>query len=159
MLIMVFMMKFMDCALGTLKTVFLVKDKFFISSVFNSLSAALFIFVADAMANAPKDDKMLIAGIIFLANLAGGYLPPKLLDKMKTDRLFVYVITSPSFDDGTMLADDLRRHNIPVATTVTYDKKLNKVLTCKAYAQTRQESRIISKHLDDGFKWHIVEAL
>ena len=51
MLITVFLMKFADCALGTLKTVFLVKDRFFVSSIFNSLSAALFIFVADAMAN------------------------------------------------------------------------------------------------------------
>lgn len=152
-------MKFMDCALGTLKTVFLVKDKFFMSSIFNSLSAALFIFVADAMANAPQGDKMMIAAVVFLANLAGGYLPPKLLNRMQADRLFVYVVTSPTFREGTKFADDLRRHNIPVSTTITYDKELRKVLTCKAYAISRDESRIITSHLTDEFKWHIMEAM
>ena len=159
MLITVFLMKFADCALGTLKAVFLVKDKFFVSSIFNSLSAALFIFVADAMAKAPQEDKLLIAAVIFLANLAGGYLPPKLINRLETDKLFVYVITSTSFEQGIQLADNLRKHNVAVATTIAYDKKLNKVLTCRAFASSRDESKLIDRHLTDDFKWHVVQAL
>lgn len=152
-------MKFSDCALSTLKTVFLVKNQFFISSILNSLSAALFIFVADTMANAPSDQKLWIAGIVFLANLTGGYLPPKLVKRMESDKLFVYVITPQSFEEGKDLADDLRAHNIPVSTTVVYDKYMNKTLDIKAYAQGKEESRIISRHLDDTMKWHVIEAL
>ena len=155
----VYAMKFSDCALSTLKTVFLVKNQFFVSSILNSLSAALFIFVADAMANAPADQKLWIAGIVFLANLTGGYLPPKLVDRMESDKLFVYVITPQSFEEGKILADDLRAHNIPVSTTVVYDNYMNKTLDIKAYAQGKQESRIISHHLDDSMKWHIIEAI
>lgn len=152
-------MKFSDCALSTLKTVFLVKNQFFISSILNSLSAALFIFVADTMANAPSDQKLWIAGVVFLANLTGGYLPPKLVKRMESDKLFVYVITPQSFEEGKDLADDLRAHNIPVSTTVVYDKYMNKTLDIKAYAQGKEESRIISRHLDDTMKWHVIEAL
>ena len=155
----VYLMKFLDCALSTLKTVFLVKNQFFISSILNSLSAALFIFVADTMANAPSDQKLWIAGIVFLANLTGGYLPPKLVKRMESDKLFVYVITPQSFEEGKDLADDLRAHNIPVSTTVVYDKYMNKTLDIKAYAQGKEESRIISRHLDDTMKWHVIEAL
>lgn len=155
----VYLMKFSDCALSTLKTVFLVKNQFFISSILNSLSAALFIFVADTMANAPSDQKLWIAGIVFLANLTGGYLPPKLVKHMESDKLFVYVITPQSFEEGKDLADDLRAHNIPVSTTVVYDKYMNKTLDIKAYAQGKEESRIISRHLDDTMKWHVIEAL
>lgn len=158
-LISVFTMKFADCSLGVLKTVFLVKNKFFISSVLNSMSAALFIFVADAMANAPSEAKMSIAAVVFLANLAGGYFPPKLVDKMEKDRLFIYAITAPTFKDGAELADDLRRHNIPVSTTVVYGKEIEKTLAINAYAVTRDESRIISRHLTDEYKWHIMEAI
>ena len=157
-LLSVFAMKFLDCALGVLKTVFLVKNKFFISSVLNSMSAALFIFVADAMANAPAEAKMSIAAVVFLANLAGGYFPPKLVDRLEKDRLFVYTITSPSFEEGTEFADDWRRHNIPVSTLVVYGKDIEKTLAIKAYAVSRDESRIISRHLTDGYKWHIMEA-
>ena len=155
----VYAMKFSDCALSTLKTVFLVKNQFFVSSILNSLSAALFIFVADAMANAPADQKLWIAGIVFLANLTGGYLPPKLVDRMESDKLFIYVITPQTFEEGKFLADDLRAHNIAVSTTVVYNKYLKRTLDVKAYAQSKQESRIISRHLDDSMKWHIVEAI
>ena len=155
----VYLMKFSDCALSTLKTVFLVKNQFFISSILNSLSAALFIFVADTMANAPSDQKLWIAGIVFLANLTGGYLPPKLVKRMESDKLFVYVITPQSFEEGKDLADDLRAHNIPVSTTVVYDKYMNKTLDMKAYAQGKEESRIISRHLDDTMKWHVIETI
>lgn len=152
-------MKFADCSLGTLKTVFLVKNKFFISSILNSLSAALFIFVADAMANAPSDQKMAIAAVVFLANLTGGYLPPKILNRIESDKLFVYIITSPDFNSGKELADDLRAHNIPVCTTVSYNKTMEKSLDIKAYSQSKEQSRIISHHLTDEYKWHIVEAI
>ena len=155
----VYLMKFSDCALSTLKTVFLVKNQFFISSILNSLSAALFIFVADTMANAPSDQKLWIAGIVFLANLTGGYLPPKLVKRMESDKLFVYVITPQSFEEGKDLADDLRAHNIPVSATVVYDKYMNKTLDIKAYAQGKEESRIISRHLDDRMKWHVIETI
>ena len=152
-------MKFSDCALSTLKTVFLVKNQFFISSILNSLSAALFIFVADTMANAPSDQKLWIAGIVFLANLTGGYLPPKLVKRMESDKLFVYVITPQSFEEGKDLADDLRAHNIPVSTTVVYGQYMNKTLDIKAYAQGNEEPRIIRRHLDDTMKWHVIEPI
>lgn len=157
--ISVFIMKFLDCALSTTKTVFLVRNQFFVSSVFNSLSAALFIFVADAMANAPADQKLWIAAIVFLANLTGGYFPPKLIDRLESDKLFVYVVTPDTFENGKQFADDLRMHNIPVSTSVGYNEALKKVLTVKAYAQSKQESRIVSRHLTDSMKWHIVEAI
>lgn len=152
-------MKFADCSLGTLKTVFLVKNKFFVSSILNSLSAALFIFVADAMANATADQKMLIAAVVFLANLTGGYLPPKLVSKFEEDRLFVYSVISPSFEAGVRFADKIRELNMPISTTVTYDKQLNKVLECRVRSRNRDESRIIEKYLEDGYRFHIVEAI
>ena len=114
----VFVMKFMDCALSTMKTVFLCKNKFFISSVLNSLAAALFIFVANSMAMAPEDQKNWIALTVFFANLIGGYFPPKFLDRFEADKLFVYIITAENFDEGKNFADKLRELNIPVSTTV-----------------------------------------
>lgn len=158
-LLYVFILKVMDCSLGTLKTVFLVKDRFFISSLLNSLSAALFIFVADAMANAPSEQKLLIAAVIFLANVIGGYVPPKMIEKMSTDRLFVYVITSQTFDEGKHLADTIREKGVAVSTSVSYNDKLEKVLVCNAYAKNRHDSRQIESVLSPGDKFHIVQAI
>ena len=66
MMLTTFLLKFFDCALGTIKNVFLIKEKYLISSICNSLSAMLFIFVADIMANSDSSDKMTIALIVFL---------------------------------------------------------------------------------------------
>lgn len=158
-LLSVFFMKFADCSLSTLKTVFLVKNKFFISSIMNSLAAALFIFVADAMANAPSEQKIAIAAVVFLANLTGGYIPPKFVDKIEKDKLFVYLITAPDLESGKELADDLRAHNIPVCTNVSYNTEMEKSLNIKAFAQSKEQSRIITRHLTDDYKWHIMEAI
>lgn len=160
--ISVFIMKFMDCALSTMKTVFLCKNKFFISSVLNSLSAALFIFVANSMAMAPEDQKNWIALTVFLANLIGGYFPPKLLDRFEADKLFIYVVTAEEFDEGKEFADKLRELNIPVSTTVVYNKEKVKTLTCNAYCSTRNESKIVNnvlKEYSGKAKYHIVDAV
>ena len=162
--ISVFVMKFMDCALSTMKTVFLCKNKFFISSVLNSLAAALFIFVANSMAMAPEDQKNWIALTVFLANLIGGYFPPKFLDRFEADKLFVYVITAENFDEGKNFADKLRELNIPVSTTVVYNQKNIKTLTCNAYCNTRKESKIVNNVIEEfseigKLKYHIVDAM
>ncbi len=158
----VFLMKFADCALSTLKTVFLVREKFFVSSVLNSLSAALFIFVADAMANSTDEMKILIAGAVFIANLMGGYIPPKLVRSFEEDKLFVYVITAPTFDEGIKFSDLLGEMKIPHTTTVSYTERageIEKVLTVKAYAGTKDESREVHSLLKPGFKYHVIETL
>ena len=154
-----FLMKFSDCALSTAKTVFLVKGNFFMSSVLNSLAAALFIFVADLMANAENDLKIYIAATVFLANLLGGYLPPLLIDKLEKDRLYVFNITSASLDEGFELADTLRALDIPVNTTITYNKKLEKVVNCTAYASTKEQSKTIHSMLNGNIKYNIIQAI
>ena len=65
MFISVFLMKLADCALSTMKTVFLCKNRFFISSVLNSIAAVLFILVAESMTVAPEDKKVYIKLCIF----------------------------------------------------------------------------------------------
>lgn len=159
-LLYVFFIKFFDCALGTAKTVFLLKNKFFISAICNSLSAALFIVVADAMANAPTDQKALIITVIFLANLVGGYIPPKIITRFEQDKLFIFNITADNFENGTIVADSFRQSEIPVSTTVAYDSEINKVLHIKAYAINKEHSKIIMACLNElpEFKYHITEG-
>ena len=158
--IIIFLLKFSDCALGTVKTLMLIKNKFFLSSVANSLSALLFIFVADSMANSPSEDKMYIAVVIFIANLVGGYFPPKLINKLEEDKLFIFNITSSGIEEGKILADQLRELNIPITTSVSYDKEINKVLVIRAYSESRDKSKIILTYLRElpEFKWHIIES-
>ena len=157
MMLTTFLLKFFDCALGTIKNVFLIKEKYLISSICNSLSAMLFIFVADIMANSDSSDKMTIALIVFLANLTGSYFPPKFLDKIEPAHMFIYVVTAKNIEFGKLLADTLKQLNIPVSTNVVYDEYTNKTLCVKVYSQSKEQSNIITRMLDKNkFKFHVV---
>lgn len=147
-IISVFLLKFTDCALGTMKTVTLYKGRYVASSVCSSLSAMMFIFVADMMANANGDDKLAIALVVFLANLIGSYIPPRILDRMEADKLIIFVITCASLEHGKEMADHLRELNVPVATSVVYDKHRCKTLMIHAYSRTKDDSRIITANVD-----------
>lgn len=162
MFISVFLMKLADCALSTMKTVFLCKNRFFISSVLNSVAAVLFILVADSMAVAPEDKKVYIAIAIFLANFLGSYFPPKLMERFEADKLFIYVITAKNLEKGKEFSDKLRELNIPVSTTVVYNQETEKSLSCNAYCNTRKESKIVDmilKEYSEDVKYHIVDAI
>lgn len=160
MIVITFLLKFFDCALGTIKNVFLIKEKYLLSSICSSLSAMLFIFVADIMANSNSDDKFVIAVIVFLANLSGSYFPPKFLDKIESDRLFIYIMTADNLDNGFKLADTLRQLNIPVSTTIVYNDKLEKTVSITAYSKSKEQSNIIVFQLNQvfngHFKYHVV---
>lgn len=155
----VFILKLCDCSLSVMKTVFLMKNKFLVSSCLYSLSAALFVFVADTMANSPVELKGWIAFVIFFANFVGSYFPPRIIKRLEKDRLFVFMVTSPTFDEGVQLADRLRAYGLPVSTSIAYGDDVEKTLLIKAYAESRQDSKMISSCLDERFKWHIVEAV
>jgi uncharacterized protein YebE (UPF0316 family) len=156
MIVTTFILKFLDCALSTIKNVFLIKERYFLSSVCNSLAAMLFIFVADIMANTDGGEKYLIAIAVFLANFIGSYLPPKFMDKMESDRMFIYNITADSFENGMAYADKLKEFNVTVSTTVAYDSKTNKTLQITAYSQTKQQSTIIVNCMKKKFKYHVI---
>ena len=156
MIFTTFVLKFADCALSTVKNVFLIKEKYLLSSVCNSISAILFIFVADIMANSDGGDKWLIALAVFLANFIGSYLPPKFLDKIESDRLFIYVVTADCLENGMTYADSLKGFNIPVSTTVVYDSDTNKTLQITAYSQNKQQSSVVTKLMNDKMKYHVI---
>lgn len=156
--ITVFLLKALDCAMGTLKTVFLIKNKNFMSSIMNALSCVFFVMVASITANTQSDNRDLLYVTIFFANLVGSYCPTYLMSKFEKDRLFVYVITSQTFDSGTRLADRLRSLHIPITTTVDY-LNTEKVLTIKAFAETKEQSTVIDNMLVKGYKYHVIQAI
>ena len=156
MIITTFLLKFLDCSLSTIKNVFLIKEKYFISAICNSLASVLFIFVADLMANSNSTDKVFIALAIFFANLTGSYFPPKILDRMESDRLFIFTITAPSLNEGIDFADRLKKFNIPLSTSVIYNNKTEKTLSIQAYSRTKEHSSIIASNLTEEYKYHIL---
>lgn len=151
-LLVVFICKVFDCAFNTLKTVFLVKDRYFWSALCSALSMLFFIFTA-------QQTGMEAYVAIGVATFLGNYLPPIILNKIEGDRLHTYEITSTTLDDGKVFADKLRELNIAVSTTTVYNSDLKRVLLCKAYSTSKATSRIIEDNIPNGFKKNIVKPI
>lgn len=151
MMIMTFVCKIIDNALSTLKSMFLHKGNYLISSLFNAGST---FFYMVAIVNSIKDNSLWSITAMCVATFLGSYLPARMVAKMEEDKLYIYDITSNSFEEGIRLADEIRELNIPVKTSITYNSNLEKVLEIKAFCSTKNESLIIKDITNDEFKYH-----
>ena len=88
--------------MGVLKTSFFIKEKFFFSSFFASLS--LLFFAYSIKQNTPE---AYVA--MFLATFIGNYLPPKLLKKFEKDKIFKYEVMAKNMNVGKKLTKELRK--------------------------------------------------
>ena len=150
-ILITFMCKIMDNALGTLKNIYLHKQKYLISSMF---SAAGTFFYMVAMVNAIKDNSLWSIIAMCFATFLGSYIPARAVERMEKDKLYVYDITTKDMEEGLELIDEIKDLNIPFKSHSTYNDKLNKTIAVKVFCSTKTESLMIKEIIDDRFKYH-----
>ena len=151
-MLFIFIFKTFDCSLNVLKNVFLLKEKYFVSALCAAASVLFFIYTAQQ-----KTTEAYIA--IFFATFFGNWLPPLMFEKLESDSLHVYEITSSTLDDGKLYADKLRELNIPVITLAGLDSNLDRILLITAYSRDKTMSRIIETNLPNGFHFNVKKVL
>lgn len=151
-LILLFSIKLFDNILSTCKSIYLSKEKYIKASVFNAFST-FFYFIA--IVQMTKSNSLSSVIVICLATFIGTYASGKLIRKQEGDRLYIFRITSDTFENGTTFADAVRKNNIPIQSTIVYDQTLNKTLFCEVYCKTKDESKTINDLLPKSFKYHI----
>jgi hypothetical protein len=151
----VFFLKIMDCALSTIKSVFLYKNKNFLSSIFNALST---FFYMSMIVKMTKANDSLTIFIICLATFIGSYLPTFLLDKLEKDKVYIFVVTPDTNENGKEFADMIRENNIPIFTFKGYNENLEQVLCCKIFSESKKQSTLIENMIPEGFKYHVLET-
>ena len=150
-IILVFLFKICDNALATAKTVFVSKGKYLTGAMFNAFS---FLFYTIAFSKALKDDSPGTTIAMCLAVFLGTYLTGSLIKKSERERLFIFDITSDTFENGIAFADELREHNLAIKTYITYDSNLIKTLSCKVYCTTKTESALVDSLIKKDFKYN-----
>lgn len=151
MMLITFMCKIMDNALSTLKNIYLHKGKYFASSIF---SAAGTFFYMVAIVNAVKDNSLNSIISMCVATFLGSYLPAKLVERMEKDKLYVYDITTNTFEEGLSLIDEIKDLDIPFKSYTTYNNNLDKVIGVKVFCNTKAESALIKETINHDFKYH-----
>lgn len=154
-MLITFLCKIADNALSTLKNIFLHKQRYFISSLF-SASGTFFYMVA--MVNAIKDNSFSSILAMCVATFLGSYIPAKIVEKKEPDKLYVFDITTNDIKEGLLFADSIRELNIPIKTAPAYNELGNKVIECKVFCGTKQESAILKELIKDSYKYHAYES-
>ena len=130
-LITTFILKLLDQAINTSKSIFIAKERYLLGSILNAISNFFYFIVIVRVA---KSDDITTILAICLATFIGTYTSGKLIRKQEGDRL---------------------DNNIAIHTTTGYDKSMNKTLFCEIYCTTKEESRIVSNLIPNQFKYHI----
>lgn len=154
-MLITFLCKIADNALSTLKSIYLQKGRYLLSSMFNAIGT---FFYMVAIVNAVKDNSLNSIISMCIATFLGSYLPAKLVEKMERDKLYVYDITSSSFEEGLELIDELKDLNVPFKSATIYNDKVEKVMEIKVFCSTKIESAMIKDILDEDYKYHAYVA-
>ncbi|WP_110953721.1 hypothetical protein [Anaerosinus massiliensis] len=138
--------------MNVFKTIFVCKDKYFSAAICASLSVVFFVY-----ASQQTGEYVYVA--IFLATFLGNYLPPKILNYLGKDKLFVYEVTSQNLESGKAFADQLKAHNLQLSTNVCFNSEQKKVIALKVYSNSKTTSKLIENSIPADFKYNIITPL
>lgn len=151
-ILIVFTLKLIDNTLSTMKNIFLIKEKFLVSSLFAALSTAVYMVMVMKMA---KTDGLISIIAIFAATFIGTLLPGTVVKRAEKDRLFIYDITADNINNGKKFADTLREADITTKTSIAYNNEMDKTLSIQVYCSNRHESRLVNKNISSTFKYNV----
>lgn len=151
-ILIVFILKLIDNTLNTMKNIFLIKEKFLVSSLFAALSTAVYMVMVMKMA---KTDGLISIIAIFAATFIGTLIPGVAVKKTEKDKLFIYDITADNINNGKQFADILREANIATKTSIAYNNEMAKTLSIQAYCSNRNESRLVDENIHSTFKYNV----
>jgi hypothetical protein len=97
------------------------------------------------------------AAIVSIATLIGSQLSFTITNRFERDRVWIFDCTPYSRESGKQFADTIRNSNLGIITYEGYSSTKEKVICCKIYSESKQQSRLIESLIPDGFQYHIQE--
>ena len=146
-LISVFIVKIIDNVLSTSKTLLIQKNKAFFAGLSVAISQIIFYKLIDAVSSGDGD---LMIYVIAIASGIGTYLALFISNKFSKDRTYVNVILNDNKEAMIELREWLKEHKITNLTTDGYTKDWQKTLAITAYAETKEQSKLIDNYLKES---------
>lgn len=138
-----FLVKVLDNVLGTMKTIFIQRNKMILSTIIVIITNIIFYKLIDAA----SDGGELAIYVISIASGIGTFIALFLSNKFSKDRLFVNVIMNDNKEVMTELREFLMENKITNLTTDAYTKDFKKTLAITVYAETKAQSKLIDNYL------------
>ena len=147
-LTVLFFTKVLDNALGTAKTIFIQKNKTFLAGIALAISNFLYFKLTKNIVASEGD---LALYIVSLASGVGCWLAIWFDNRFSKDKTYINVIMSDDLEEMKKLRDFLAAHKIRNIAMDTYTRDWSrKTLTINAYAETKQQSKLIDAYIDQS---------
>ena len=144
----IFFLKFIDSILTTFKSIYLFKNKQLLSSIFGAIANFVYMLIL------VDTHKAMLVG---LATFMGSQVSFIITNRFEKDKVFLFDVKGTEKEASKQFADVIRENNIPILTYLGYNDFHEKVLCCKIYSQSKEQSHLIKSLIPQGFKYDIQE--
>lgn len=144
----IFFAKVIDNALNTTKTILIQRSRWLLAGIAVGISDFIYFWITKRVVSS---DSMAAILVVSLAGGVGCALACLLSDKMSKDRTYVNVIMSDNLEAMMRFRDFLAKHHITNVASDSYTLDWDqKTITITAYAETKAESRLINKYIEES---------
>lgn len=154
-LVELFALKMVDTIINSGKTIFMIRNKKFLSALSQAISNIFYIIL---MSKLMKSTDMASILTTSLAMFVGQYLSQWIAEKFDKDKIWKVAITPVSKEQGKLIADELREQNIATQTFPCF-RNGEKVLGVNVFSETKAQSAIVEDVLSqyEGAKFSIAQ--
>lgn len=144
-LTVLFMAKVLDNGLNTAKTILIQRNRCLLAGIAVMLSSYLYFFVVRDVVAAENNGAMIAVSV---ASGAGCCIAVMISNRFSREKIYINVIMSDDREAMKQLRDFLAKHHITNVATDSYTCDWSKkTITITAYAETKEQSRLINQYL------------
>ena len=150
-LLLIGLIKVFDNIIGTVKNIFIYKNKKLMTALLTIVSQFMFYFVIKSVAS---DDSLITILVISVCSGLGTYIAMFANDRLQKEATYTNILTCSCEDSITDLCDYLLGHKIKYIPVDSYNRENKKTKTVLAFAATRHESKLIDEFIrNSGTKY------
>lgn len=143
-----FLAKVLDNALGTAKIILIQRNKTFFAGLALGLSNLIYFIITKNIVSSESNVSLII---VSLASAVGCWITVAVNKYLSKDQLYVNVVMSDNLEAMKDFRDFLAEHHIKNVASDSYTLDWNrKTITITAYAETKQESSLISSYIKNS---------
>lgn len=146
-LIILFLAKVLDNALGTAKTILVQHNKSVLAGIALGLSNFIYFLITKDIVTS---DSMFSLVIVSVASGVGCCLAIVFKNRFSKDKTYVNVVLSDNIDEMMSFRDFLANNKITNVVNDSYDRDWEKVLSITAYPETKDQSRLIDEYMKNS---------
>lgn len=141
-----FCAKVIDNAFATAKTILVQKNKSVLAGI--ALAVSNYIYLRITKDVVTTDNELALV-VVAIASGVGCCMAVWFNNQFSKEKTYINVIMSDNKAEMQKLRDFLAGHHITNTTTDSYTRDWQKTIAITAYAETKEQSRIIDKYIEE----------